>query len=667
LAPHAEGSVVSVSDLSAWAAERLRELRSLGLEEAARSCLIESLAAAPAGSAALVSALAEHLRDVPQAIYLAEPMTGRPPDAVKKATADLAEGFPIGGTRLDLASPPAWLEMGALSRNARCEIQSWLMLDSLLRAHEVSADAVFLERVVTIVNDWVETFVIREEDEEFAWYDMAVGRRASKLAYALRRTIEVSADSEQVLRLILAAEIHLLDLEQREKVALHSNHGLFQMAGLLALAHSLPFLRRAEQARGFAKQLVLEMVGDHFTPDGFHLEHSPAYQVVVANLLGLLLETGWMGRDDRFAKVASGAHRYVAWLEQPDGRLLPLGDSKNVPFADCIAFAGRSPGEPVPQGLLAVPTGGLAISNHGEEQLAFHCQFHSRQHKHADHPSFHFSTQGEQMLTDPGTFTYQYDLPERIYVESTAAHNTVQIDGLNHSRFLRQAFGSGLVAAAEVGACRVLESLVRHAQLDAVGVPCNRLSREHTTRVDVLHRRTLFHLPERFLLIVDVLGSEEEHEYTQWLHVAPTASLERSGPASFSVRGEHGALLGEILPLGEPSPEVLAVKGQRSPALCGWACLDGFRLEPRYSVGFVRRGSDVVVATLVDLVVRGRKQPLLRIGRGGRRIRAVIEYEDGRTQIRYRRRAGGARKITVVEGTTRSTVRLAPHQVVPGP
>ena len=35
-------------------------------------------------------------------------------------------------------------------------------------------------------------------------------------------------------------------------------------------------------------------------------------------------------------------------------------------------------------------------------------------------------------------------LPERMFCESTRAHNCVEIDGLNYSRFRKHAFGSAL-------------------------------------------------------------------------------------------------------------------------------------------------------------------------------------------------------------------------------
>ena len=96
--------------------------------------------------------------------------------------------------------------------------------------------------------------------------------------------------------------------------------------------------------------------------------------------------------------------------------------------------------------------GGLVINNsvnpddpESISQLVFSAQFHSRQHKHADHLNILYHLNNQPLLVDAGTYTYQYDIPERMYCESTRAHNTVEIDELNYSRYRQDAFGYALM------------------------------------------------------------------------------------------------------------------------------------------------------------------------------------------------------------------------------
>jgi len=55
-------------------------------------------------------------------------------------------------------------------------------------------------------------------------------------------------------------------------------------------------------------------------------------------------------------------------------------------------------------------------------------------HGHADALAFTLSAAGKPVLVDPGTFSYSV-MPWRRYFRSTAAHNTVVVDGRNQSEF----------------------------------------------------------------------------------------------------------------------------------------------------------------------------------------------------------------------------------------
>ena len=54
-------------------------------------------------------------------------------------------------------------------------------------------------------------------------------------------------------------------------------------------------------------------------------------------------------------------------------------------------------------------------------------------HGHADTLSFQYHFRGKPFLIDPGTYTYNLDYDLRNHFRSTAAHNTVAVDGLDQS------------------------------------------------------------------------------------------------------------------------------------------------------------------------------------------------------------------------------------------
>ena len=170
--------------------------------------------------------------------------------------AQIRNGFTTGGVRIDLTKVPVWSEYVDKSRNMRYKIHSWLMIDGFLVADQISNDNKYLRMASDVALDWVEKFVINNEPDEFAWYDMAVGQRGTKLAYILRRLVEIKANSEDIFKLIIIAEIHMIELSQLARIATHSNHGLFQLAGLYALSKSLKIMNRSTMSTEFGEEYL---------------------------------------------------------------------------------------------------------------------------------------------------------------------------------------------------------------------------------------------------------------------------------------------------------------------------------------------------------------------------------------------------------------------------
>ena len=49
-------------------------------------------------------------------------------------------------------------------------------------------------------------------------------------------------------------------------------------------------------------------------------------------------------------------------------------------------------------------------------------------HQHEDALSFELSAYGERLITDPGSYRYNYDSPWRMFMVSSLAHNTLAVD-----------------------------------------------------------------------------------------------------------------------------------------------------------------------------------------------------------------------------------------------
>ena len=69
--------------------------------------------------------------------------------------------------------------------------------------------------------------------------------------------------------LFVAARIHVKYLSDASQIAWHSNHGLAQFAGLLALSSAVPELKGAAAAQEFARANLKKLFREHFTAKAF--------------------------------------------------------------------------------------------------------------------------------------------------------------------------------------------------------------------------------------------------------------------------------------------------------------------------------------------------------------------------------------------------------------
>lgn len=213
--------------------------------------------------------------------------------------------------------------------------------------------------------------------------------------------------------------------------------------------------------------------------------------------------------------------------------------------------------------------------------LAFSAGFHSRAHKHADDLNIVWFERGHQILTDSGRFGYgdllpadsdlrkegyYYASPERQYVESTIAHNTLMLDGQNHRRVRRDPYGSALGDCFSKSGRFDLSARVRHA--------------------DYVHRRRIVYIPGKELRLLDAIHSakSEPREAVVWLNINGAFELRdiSGGIVSMALHDQEQPT---FLTLSGPGELVEPVRGQQSP-MRGWRSRVDRDLEPTWSIGF---------------------------------------------------------------------------------
>lgn len=298
---------------------------------------------------------------------------------------------------------------------------------------------------------------------------------------------------------------------------LGGNH-LFQDA--IALTTAGIFFEGTSARRWLAagSELLHAQIAEQILADGAHYERSPMYQaLIVESLLDLVnisqaYNVPLAAEHALWAGTAAGMLGWLAALTHPDGEIAFFNDA---------AFAVASK----PQALIGyaarLGVRPLRATSHASGCVRLECgdsvalfdaapigPHHQPGHAHADTLSFELSSRGRRVLVNSGTSTYER-CAERQWQRSTAAHNTIRVDGVDQSevwdifRVARRARPLDVKTDGETFA-------------EAAHDGYRRLSQP------VTHRRRLDLRPGQ-LIVTDRLEGSGEHRAEVFLHFHPEA------------------------------------------------------------------------------------------------------------------------------------------------
>ncbi len=489
--------------------------------------------------------------------------------------------------------------------------RSWqlpeIALDYFLRRDEETAGI-----AAACMRSWIEQCPPGRGIHWLVPLEMAL--RLNNWSYAAR----LLAGSEALAALAphLARSVHLQAEQVRLRLSRYSsanNHLIGQAAGLVHAGTAFSGLRRAGEWRDAGLEIFWCEVLRQTTVDGVSREASTHYHEFVLEL-GLMV---WLlvrasGEEpppavrDRLLRMLD----FLADLDAFPGGSPELGDSDGQ---SALPFGGRNPKTLLALGAVLGPRGdgkararglsrqasillgaagraafeslstdssrsaaaagtasriypeaGYAFLRDGKGEVAvvFDCAelgyLSTAAHAHADCLSFVLGAHGEHLLVDPGTYTYHSMPAFRDFFRSTAAHNTVRVDGEEQSE-MRGAFLWGKRAHN-----RMVEWVSR-AAVDLVAGEHDGYTRLPAPAV---HRRTLVFVKPDYLWVIDELDGDGEHWIEQFLHFGATTVARGPSSASVLSRRLAGPAL-RVLVLDEPEPEIELMSGSERP-LQGW-------------------------------------------------------------------------------------------------
>ncbi len=379
-----------------------------------------------------------------------------------------------------------------------------------------------------------------------------------------------SAVSERLLRNILLHQYFIRHFHSMNSSA--NNHLIGEMSALYIASVLWPGHDRGREWRDYARARLIREIDRQVHPDGVTAEQAIDYQLFVFEFFLLAASIGTKA-GDAFPEVywkrlssmltflraiMDKAGHFPLFGDGDDGQVINLGDTRErrarsllslgsaAPVSDCAEMDGdlrtslllwgqsrdSIPLTAVPapeQPVLSFPQGGyhvLSGDRGGDNEMLVVFDVAPfglpplYAHAHADALSFWLSYGGTEFLVDPGTYCYD-DSPWRSYFRSTAAHNTIRVDGED------QAVQAGVFLWQHPVTCH-LEMVGESDGCVEVEGSHEGYSRLHDPVVH--HRRLRLFRKSRTLAIIDRLDCAGAHQVEIFFHFGETCRVYQLRP-----------------------------------------------------------------------------------------------------------------------------------------
>jgi len=406
-----------------------------------------------------------------------------------------------------------------------------------------------LRRALDVARDWC---VRNATGREVGWESFPLSLRiVNWLKFLIRNAQRAEALGEgKTLQTLLASlRIQTLALEARLETHLLANHLL---KNIKALMFAGALLEAPESARWWGKgeKLLWRELAEQILPDGGHFERAPMYHgEVLEDLLDLAVLAVACGRAgngaQRLSPCVTRMANFLRCVLHPDGEIPLFNDSAMGVAAAPRELLMRAEGSIEVADRKGFPyslkdrtevtvlreSGYGVIRDPGSRScLIFDCgplgPDYQPGHGHCDLLSYELSLHGQRVVVDTGVSTYERGA-ERLYERSTAAHNTLRIDGEEQ---------------AEIWASFRVGRRPRVGDLEGGEIKGLHFVRGRNyafQRRGVIHSRAVVLTPGKGWVIIDSLRGKGNHLVESFIHFHPAVAVEIvNNPAGNSPRPE---------------------------------------------------------------------------------------------------------------------------------
>jgi len=403
---------------------------------------------------------------------------------------------------------------------------------------EIATEATEAERetlmagMAAMVDSWIAANPLPVQP---AWHPYPTSLRIIHWIKTLHQCPRLS--SPAILRSLYAQALYL---ERNVEGHLMVNHFLENGR---ALVFAGLFYEGKDARRWLAKGLGMlhQELAEQWLPQGGHFERSPMYHaILVEGLLDMYMLLAAHGQAVDWLRAP--LVRMCDWLaavRTPDG-WFPLFNDAAIGISaspdEILTNAGRMIGYRLPERAAAVrDCDQLWLLESGD----FVCAIdgapigpdYNPGHAHADNLSFEAWYRGEKLVVDPGVYTYDGG-HARNWLRSSLSHNTVVVNGVEQS----ETWGGFRVA-------RRSHARSRAKHLGELLAFQGRYENRVATSAQIRHERFLVLLPERVILVWDLLSAAGDIRAESTCQFAPSWSVSARDGGGFRLTREGGSEL----------------------------------------------------------------------------------------------------------------------------
>jgi uncharacterized heparinase superfamily protein len=446
----------------------------------------------------------------------------------------------------------------------------------LLWAYRSTEQSHYLVCLMDLIQHWI---TVNPFWTAVAWEPYTISKRLIAWSTLLGYLHDDSIFRQECLPTMFASMVQQAQfLAKNVEYDVDNNHLITNACALVTVAIYLSQGSQTSQWYRQGMKLLQEQIARQILEDGGHCERSLSYQMVVLQdilELALLFKQAGKPIPPELDKAIGQLHHFLLALVKPDGTIPMLNDTVPgypMPVAELLLVSAAYLHEPLPafvlpdsnssyyqwiwgkpyfatSSLAKIPVQSTAFTESGyfimrndeignSSFLVFDCgpigPPHSAAHAHADTLSFELAAYGQTLICDPGVYEYKAG-PWRDYFRSTAAHNSITVDGEDQSVFW------GSFRVAEIARARLIQWETNQDYDYVEG--------EHDgyTRLGspVVHRRSLRFVKPNKWIVRDTLtsGGKDEHAYQLRFHLAASALVQKMTETGCRINFPEGVTL----------------------------------------------------------------------------------------------------------------------------